>query len=292
MVRSRPDMRGATRTRRARCDTSARHARHAAVPAIAGVFSTTGGATVAPWCLAVPRAVSGPRRVESNRPPPAATPQRMSSSCGARARWRAATRWPASVARRSDTDAGSPVRATLEPARRGSPHRTRRRRRSCPTRTDGRVAMSDRIGVEPSPRARIDAPCGAALDDDDGREREQPLECPPAEQRLGLRRRSRTAGPARRSARRAWAAFCPAASNGPARGEIDADRRAVHPGELGRPSAGRTERLAQQRVGRQVQHVDAAEPGRLEVARATGRPRRRGRRRTSARHCRPCRSRT
>ena len=152
----------------------------------------------------------------------------------------------------------------------------------------GRVAMSDRIGVEPSPRARIDAPCAPRLMTTTGAKASSPSSAQPP--------RSASASPAvanRRSGatdrRSAWAAFCPAASKRPARGEVHADRRAVHPGQLGRPPPGRTQRLAQQRVGRQVQDVDAAEPGRLEVARVTARPPRPGRRRTSARHCRPCR---
>ena len=58
------------------------------------------------------------------------------------------------------------------------------------------------------------------------------------------------------------------------RGEVEADRRPGRPGQADRLAAGRAERLAQERIGRQVQQVGPVEPGRIEIARAEpiGRP--------------------
>ena len=85
------------------------------------------------------------------------------------------------------------------------------------------------------------------------------------------------------SAISARAARRPAGQQRPDRGEVDADRGTGGTCQLDRPSAGQPERLAEERVDRQVERVGAREPGRAQVVRRrAGRPRR-GRRRSCVR---------
>jgi len=60
----------------------------------------------------------------------------------------------------------------------------------------------------------------------------------------------------------------------PARGQVQRHERASLAGELHRSSAREPERLAEQRVGRQMEQIEAIEPASLEVLRpeAVGRP--------------------
>ena len=104
------------------------------------------------------------------------------------------------------------------------------------------------------------------LDDRDRGDIEQPVEGASADERFGFgrgREQQVRRGPFDQSARRSPSA----GQQRPDRGEVDADRHARVARELDRPPAGRSERLAEQRVCRQVERVRALEPRGPEVAR-------------------------
>ena len=176
--------------------------------------------------------------------------------------------------RRPDGPPASRGGVTRRPARRsggpratrpGSRHRTRRRRPVVSDANSGRVAMSERIGVEPSPRARIDAPCAPRLMTTTGAKASSPSSAhPPSSASASPAVANRRSGATDRKS--ACAAFWPAASNGPldARSTLIAAPFIRASWAAHRPAEPRGS--PEQRVGRQVQHVDAAEPGRLEIA--------------------------
>ena len=153
-----------------------------------------------------------------------------------------------------------------QPARRGSPASNASPAPVVSVASSGGVATSKASGAARRPRASTGAPAAALLDDGDGAISVRPRESRPPSERLRLDARSRTGRPARRRGRAARAARRPSASSGPTDDRSRLTQRARGPGELDRPPPGQAERLAEQRVGRQVEQVDA------ERRRARGRP--------------------
>ena len=176
--------------------------------------------------------------------------------------WRAAVRWPAIAARWSATGSDAPGRAGREPADEEAGV-------ECVARS-GRIADRQvfRRDLEPGPARAEPAEDGRALRTalDDGRRRDvqQPVDGPAAEERLrlGRGREQEVRGDVRdQLARRA----ATAGKQRTDRREINADGRAGPTGEIHGASAGQPERLAQERIDRQVECVGAVEPGRTQV---------------------------
>ena len=219
---------------------------------------------------------------------------------------------PSGSSGRGAASAGAPPRGG-RPARRGGAPRRRRQpgraRREPADEEPGveRVAGAGRVdaatvAVATSNRMRCDPrPAGAgtrgalraALDDRDRREVEQAVHGVAAEERVRLGRGREQEVRAQPSPISARAARRPPASSGPieARSMLTRSAPAAR-AELDRPPAGLAERLAEQRVDRQVDGVGPGEPVRPAGRPAPAGPRRRGRRRTSARRRAPRRRRS
>ncbi len=207
------------------------------------------------------------------------------SSGGGRVSWRAAARWPAS-------------RAALE-RRRAVPRRSASARSQAHEEAGvERVAGTGRVGgvdrrrrrdVEPERpgrppgRARRSHPVRAALDHATARARAALDRAPPRSARPRPPWRTGHPAPASLTCPRRPP---PVRQQRPARREVHCDDGAARPRQLRRPPAGRSERLAEQRVGGQVEQGPHPEPGRL-IRRARAGRRRRDRRRTSARRRAP-----
>ena len=184
------------------------------------------------------------------------------------ASWRAAARWPTRAARWSAAGGDRPRPAhASQPTR--NPRRTRRRHRSCRPPSSGAVATSNRDGRAARRRPGQDRRARrAALDRRrSARARAGRSTVASAEQRLGLD--GGREQHVRRDVRgRSAQGRAPAVGQQrPDRREVQADASPRRPGQLDRPPAGQPERLAEQRIRRQVDEVGAGEP-----RRARGRP--------------------
>ena len=172
----------------------------------------------------------------------------------------------------SRSPAGAASQPTRKPASNASP---------APVVSAGVDAAASRRRTRARPpRVRAPGPSrprGPRLTTASGAIVEQAAEVAPAEQRLRLDARSRTGRPARRRGRGRSAARRPSARSGPTDGEVEADTSA--PAARARARSARrpasTERLAEQRVRRQVEEVDAEPVGcRSAGAQRDRRPRR------------------
>ena len=198
-------------------------------------------------------------------------------------------RWSAAVVG-TGPRAASPATTTRNPASKASPApvvsvvsigrvATSKRRRSS---LAGTAAGDDRRALR------------AALDDDEGGDLEQSIEAAAGE-RQGLgERREQDVGPRRRRGDPRRPAAVRRAAAGSTRGPRSPARRRRAPSSHRAP-AGRAERLAEQRIGRQVQQVRGEEPvrrgGRPARAhrRRPGPPRRSARRSVADQHGDPAR---
>ena len=205
---------------------------------------------------------------------------RTSSGRGAET-WRAAARWPDNAARWSDAGRDRPAaraanHPTRKPASNASPAPVVSFAAMCS------VATSNRSRSSPS-RARTVAPCGPRLTTATAAKSSRPVVGIPTEERLRLRGRrehevrgdvidERAGCPPTAREQRADA------------GEVDADRWRPPAAQVDRPAPGEAQGLAEQRVDRQVDGVGARNQAGLEVGRGRAGRRRRGPRRTSARH--------
>ena len=128
------------------------------------------------------------------------------------------------------------------------------------------MATSKRRRSRRRARVRTVAPFAPALDDRHRGELEQALDAAAAEERLGLGggREQEVRGDLRDERAGRAAAV---GEQRPDRGEVDADDRARRARQLDRAAAGLPERLAEQRVDRQVEGVGAVEPRRPQVVR-------------------------